>query len=116
MLAEFLGHDSASNLGYPPLDLREVVLTSVGTRERGLEVRVLEAGRHAHDTVTLVRRAPADAEVSCMLQEWCVLHTPMLLYVDSAGSATLHGPAADITGLRNVAACGAPGAAGTSHP
>jgi hypothetical protein len=47
-----------------------------------------------------------------MLEEWCALSTPMLLYVDPAGCATLHGPAAEITGLRTVAPVGTRGAAG----
>ena len=34
-----------------------------------------------------------------MLDEWCTLGAPMLLYVDAAGVASLTGPVATLTGL-----------------
>ena len=106
VIAQVMGHDSAANWGYPPLDLREVVLASVKSDERGLGLEVLEVGRPVGDTVTLVRRTAPDPECVSMLHEWCALRTPMLLYVDRSGVSTLSGPAATITALRTLTPLG----------
>ena len=42
-------------------------------------------------------------EVLAMLDEWCALRTPMVLYVDQSGVASLTGPVATIAHLRQVA-------------
>jgi len=85
-----------------PLDLREVSLTSVEPAAGQLELRVLEVGHPVGHMLVLRTDEPPAAPLAEMLQEWCVLGTPMLLFVDSGGLATLNGPVAAVSGLRRV--------------
>jgi hypothetical protein len=102
VMAQAMGHGGPGHTAYPRLDLREVVLVSVEARAGGLEVRVLEVGRPAHDTLTFTGATTDAAELLSMLQDWCAIRTPMLLYLDAAGVASLSGPVATITNLRSV--------------
>ena len=95
---------AASHAGFglavcAPLDLREVVLVSVNTFGNTLALGVAEVGRPPSDTLTFVRTPTPAGEVVSMLCEWCALRTPMLLHIDAAGSASLHGPAAALANL-----------------
>jgi len=91
---------------YPMPDLRQLVLTRVGMNAGDLDVDVLEFGHPASHTSTFVGAAP-EVEIVSMLREWCALRTPMLLYVDTFGSASLSGPVASVTSLRPIGASAA---------
>ncbi len=106
--AQAIGQAGFGPAGYPLLDLREVVLVSVDADGSDLEVGVLEVGREACDTLSLAGATRSDAEMVSMLREWCALRTPMVLYIDRAGVASLEGPAATVTNLQSVAGLTAP--------
>ncbi len=103
VLAQVVGHAATGHVLHAPLDLREVVLTSVEAGDADLELRVLEVGHPAGDTLAFTSTSEPAAELVLTLQEWCALRTPMLLYVDGAGVASVSGPTATIAELRSVA-------------
>ncbi|HKA03631.1 MAG TPA: hypothetical protein VKD67_04860 [Acidimicrobiales bacterium] len=80
-------------------DLRHVELTAVVAGQGRTQLHVLEAGHPASHTVVLERDTPPPPDLATMLQEWAALRTPMLLYIDPAGRATLAGPVAAVSGL-----------------
>ena len=100
--AQAVGHAGLGVAACVPLDLREVVLVSVNTFGSSLALGVAEAGRPPSDTLTFVRTPAPAGDVVSMLCEWCALRTPMLLHLETAGVASLHGPAAAVANLRRV--------------
>ena len=84
----------------PLLDLREVELTAVMWVGHHLELTMLEKGHPASHTATFEATARIPPATVNMLQEWALLRTPMLLYVDPSGNATLSGPVAALPNLR----------------
>jgi hypothetical protein len=87
----------------PPPDVREVQLTSALVRGNEIEVRMIEVGRSELDVLVFAGAAPT-VEVTSMMQEWSSLRTPILLYVDAHGLATLCGPMAAVGNLRRPGA------------
>jgi hypothetical protein len=87
-----------------PLDLREVTLGWVRLRDDALELELLDrrADGRASSYVTDAVPAPEALalEALALLDEWCALRTPMVLYVDQAGVGSLTRPVATISGLR----------------
>jgi hypothetical protein len=97
-----MAHAGCGLGAYPPLDLREVVVSSVDARGNTLALGIHEVGRPRAATLPYVCPTPSDPEVVSMLREWAALHTPTLLYIDRAGVASLDGPVASISNLRRV--------------
>ena len=100
--SQSMGYVGAGLFMYLLLDLREVALLSVESHSTRLTVGVLEAQHRASDTMFFVATTEPAPELESMLREWCVLRTPMLLHIDAAGVASLHGPAAAIGELRRL--------------
>ena len=100
VISQAMGHEAPGFMTCAPLDLREVVLVGVEIYDRGLELRVLEVGRPARETVTFTTATSPTAELVLMFQEWRALETPVLLYVDDGGTASVSGPVATISNLR----------------
>jgi hypothetical protein len=101
--SQSFGHMGPGPLVYLPLDLREAVLVSVETHSSELHLGVREDQHPACHTMIFVAATEPTAEVESMLREWCALRTPMLLHIDRAGVASLHGPAAAVEDLRRIA-------------
>jgi hypothetical protein len=101
--AQAMGDSGSALAAFPTLALREVVLSSVHDPDDGPVLTLNEAGRGDRDLRILHATSAIPAEVMVMLFEWSALRTPMLLYVDDSGIASLTGPAATVTGLRGIA-------------
>jgi hypothetical protein len=102
VLAQSVGYPAPGLTAWPRLDIREVRLASVEVRDAGVEVDVVEVGRPPQDATRLYATTDPPLPLVSMLQDWCALRTPMLLYVDAAGVASLSGPAATLSELRTV--------------
>ena len=98
--AQAMGEAGNGPAVYPRLHLREVNLVSVDARGSNLELGVVDVGHPAWARLTFMGTTPPAAELESMLRDWCALHTPMLLYIDAAGVASLTGPVATITNLQ----------------
>jgi hypothetical protein len=85
-----------------PLDLREVTLGSVRVRDGLLDLEMLER-RASGGILRFVSDTVPRPEVLAMLDEWHALRTPMILYVDQSGVASVTGPVATIAHLRRPA-------------
>jgi hypothetical protein len=111
--AQAMGDSASALAACPAPALREVVLVSVHDRDDGPVFTLQEAGRGGRDMRIFHAPSTIPTDVIVMLSEWSALRTPMLLYVDDAGIATLTGPAATVTGFRGVVneRCDAPSCA-----
>jgi hypothetical protein len=102
VVAQAMSHAGSGLAMCPPLDLREVELVSVDGRGSAITLGILEVGHPACDTLTFMGTTPPTAELVAMLRGWCALRTPMLLFIDTAGVASLDGPVAGVTDLQCV--------------
>ena len=101
--AQAMGDSGSALAAFPIPALREVVLVSVDDGVDGPDLTVHERGRGDENMRIFHAPSTIPTEVIVMLSEWSVLRTPMLLYVDDSGIASLTGPAATVTGLRGLA-------------
>jgi hypothetical protein len=110
VVAQAMGDTGPGPASYQPARFREVRLVSVDTRAGVLELGVLDVGHPARDALTFVGTTPPSRTVKALLDDWCALQTPMLLFVDAAGVASLTGPAATITNMVDATASAEPDA------
>ena len=102
VLSQTTGYIGAGPMMCLPFDLREVTLVAVGTEADKLAMEVRETGHASCDNLIVIGSVPPTGDHVTMLHEWCELRTPMLLYLDPSGGASLHGPVAGATDLRTV--------------
>ncbi|HEY7106294.1 MAG TPA: hypothetical protein VH986_07815 [Acidimicrobiia bacterium] len=89
------------------LDLRDVVLGAVEVRDGVLHVHALDR-RAGFAPLTYAAASLPAPEVLAMFEEWHELRTPLVLYIERSGVASLTGPVATIADLRPVATRGVP--------
>jgi hypothetical protein len=102
VLAQAAGYPAPGLTIWPRFDIREVRLASVEVHDAGVEVDVVEVGRPPRDATRFCATTRPGPPLVSMLEDWCALRTPMLLYVDPAGVGSLSGPAATVSNLRRV--------------
>jgi hypothetical protein len=81
-----------------PVNVREVTVASLARHNDEAIVETREVDR-AGRRLVLVGRWPAAEDVARVL-DWQLLRTPVLLYTDPSGAASVHGPASALTGFR----------------
>jgi hypothetical protein len=84
-------------------DLREVTLRSVERVGERLTLTVVEVGHATCDALSFICTASTSPDLLSMLDDWCVLRTPMMLYLDRRDGASLAGPVASVGELHRVA-------------
>ncbi len=84
---------------WPSFSMREVAVAEFDASAFGVRLRLVGAGRHAAQVVLQSAVRPPETLLE-RLNDWAMLHTPLLLFVGPSGEATLSGPLEALDGLR----------------